>query len=59
MPHALSRAFERATIQFSARWKVRSPEGTFVYKGDVQADDVKVCYPHIHPPGSHPSPLAI
>lgn len=29
------------TIQFNARWKLRTAQGTFIYRGDISADPIK------------------
>ena len=32
--------FEKATIQFNARWKLRAEEGRHIFRGDVTAEPV-------------------
>mmetsp|Transcript_44410 Transcript_44410/g.69432 ORF Transcript_44410/g.69432 Transcript_44410/m.69432 type:complete len:89 (-) Transcript_44410:42-308(-) len=41
------RKFEKQTIQFTSRWKLRSEQGTYIFKGDVKADatDTKLNVP--------------
>jgi len=29
------------TIQFNARWKLRTDQGTFIYRGDISADPIQ------------------
>jgi hypothetical protein len=29
------------TIQFNARWKLRTAQGTYIYRGDISADPIK------------------